>query len=371
MGGSYTIHQNRIISTTRLNNWDEVRSPQNKRLLWMNGGQLALVDDRSHEIIWSKGDPHDTGAYAVLQNDGNFVLYGANGNVRWSSKTSGHLNEGPHKLKVTDPGGGGYGTAVLISDNGNGDVLWFADIPTGNAAYYKIQSVKYPNYYLDVADNEHGVKFRALRNSDKQKWDIQPIQHNISPTDNKITDIVQLKTKGNTDCICKTHLGWSWKNSQSQCRLDKRNPLLQCPSANYLTAKSNCGGVRLWEKGNNEYDSAFWIMPYSVSNKEYVLSLQSSRWCFSGKKLKIDDNKNAKLHSGVYPTSVRFYIRDNNGNKISYYDLFGYPDNGGYFHDNNYYILGLLTIALIANIIWCLCLIKKYKRTRSKKYFEY
>ena len=84
--------------------------------------------------------------------------------------------------------------------------------------------------------------------------------------------------------------------------------------------------------------------------------LQIDAGCYSSKRLQIDDNKNAtaKLHDndgGGYPLSVLFYILDDSVNKISYYDLFDYPNNGGYNYSD--YILGfILTIALITNIIW-------------------
>ena len=92
----------------------------------------------------------------------------------WLSGPSKHSNNVAHKLKMTYPAHG-YGAAMLISDN-------------GDAAYNKIQSVQYPDYYLDLADNSHDVKFCELRNSDRQKCDIQPIQ-NFVDLDNYITDI--------------------------------------------------------------------------------------------------------------------------------------------------------------------------------------
>ncbi len=59
----------------------------NYRLLMQLGGNLAVYHRATHGIIWSSGTVGE-GNWAVLQGDGNFVLYNATGDqALWHSQS--------------------------------------------------------------------------------------------------------------------------------------------------------------------------------------------------------------------------------------------------------------------------------------------
>jgi hypothetical protein len=80
------------------------------RLLYQADGDLVLHDDERRDVLWSSGTPGTPPGRAILQLDGNLVVYDATGSVRWSSGTSGNRNA---YLAVQDDG-----NLVIVSWDG-------------------------------------------------------------------------------------------------------------------------------------------------------------------------------------------------------------------------------------------------------------
>jgi hypothetical protein len=51
-------------------------------------GNLVLYEGAT--ALWATGTQGTSGHVAVMQSDGNFVLYDTNNHALWSSSTSGH-----------------------------------------------------------------------------------------------------------------------------------------------------------------------------------------------------------------------------------------------------------------------------------------
>ena len=65
-------------------------SPDKRYLLIMQGdGNLVLYKMSTGRAIWESNTPNQGGVKAVMQYDGNFVVYSVNNNPRWSSGTGG------------------------------------------------------------------------------------------------------------------------------------------------------------------------------------------------------------------------------------------------------------------------------------------
>lgn len=62
------------------------------RLVYQPDGDLVLHDDERGEVLWSSGTSGTPPGRAILQLDGNLVVFDANGRARWSSGTTGNRN---------------------------------------------------------------------------------------------------------------------------------------------------------------------------------------------------------------------------------------------------------------------------------------
>ncbi|WP_448167545.1 protease pro-enzyme activation domain-containing protein [Burkholderia ambifaria] len=75
---------------------------RNHQLLMQGDGNLVLYNTTNGAAVWNSRTYGNAGAYAVFQNDGNFVVYSANGAVLWYSATYGQ--SGSQHLSVQDDG---------------------------------------------------------------------------------------------------------------------------------------------------------------------------------------------------------------------------------------------------------------------------
>ncbi|WP_249182485.1 protease pro-enzyme activation domain-containing protein [Burkholderia ambifaria] len=75
---------------------------RNHQLLMQGDGNLVLYNTTNGAAVWNTRTYGNAGAYAVFQNDGNFVVYSANGAVLWYSATYGQ--SGSQHLSVQDDG---------------------------------------------------------------------------------------------------------------------------------------------------------------------------------------------------------------------------------------------------------------------------
>jgi hypothetical protein len=79
-----------------------LQSPSGRvRLVYQTDGDLVLQDDERREKLWSSGTAGTPAGRAILQLDGNLVVYDRDGSARWSSGTSGNRNA---SLVVHDDG---------------------------------------------------------------------------------------------------------------------------------------------------------------------------------------------------------------------------------------------------------------------------
>lgn len=68
-----------------------IRSPSGRyRLAYQSDGNLVLYDDQSQLALWSAGTGGTKPGRAVMQGDGNFVIYDAAGVALWASSTTGN-----------------------------------------------------------------------------------------------------------------------------------------------------------------------------------------------------------------------------------------------------------------------------------------
>jgi hypothetical protein len=61
------------------------------KLIMETNGILELYSGRLGRVTWSRSGP--AGSYAIMQNDGNFVLYTSSHAAVWASGTVGHPND--------------------------------------------------------------------------------------------------------------------------------------------------------------------------------------------------------------------------------------------------------------------------------------
>ena len=62
------------------------------RLLYQTDGNLVLYDDVSGAVVWSSNTRGTSAGQALMQADGNFVVYDVQGTGLWSSGTAGNPN---------------------------------------------------------------------------------------------------------------------------------------------------------------------------------------------------------------------------------------------------------------------------------------
>jgi hypothetical protein len=77
--------------------------------VYQSDGNLVLYDDVNRIPLWSSGTAATSTGHAVLQGDGNFVIYSAQGTPLWSTGTAGNAN------------------AVLVVQNDSNVVVYRAD----------------------------------------------------------------------------------------------------------------------------------------------------------------------------------------------------------------------------------------------------
>ena len=62
------------------------------RLVYQTDGNLVLYDDVERTIPWASGTAGTSAGMALMQGDGNFVVYDAQMNGLWSTGTAGNAN---------------------------------------------------------------------------------------------------------------------------------------------------------------------------------------------------------------------------------------------------------------------------------------
>ena len=72
------------------------------RLQYQTDGNLVLYDDRNRTVLWATNTAGTSPGQAILQTDGDFVVYDRNGTALWTSQTSGNS-----------------GAYLVVEDNGN------------------------------------------------------------------------------------------------------------------------------------------------------------------------------------------------------------------------------------------------------------
>ncbi len=92
------------------------------RLTYQADGTLVMVDNSTAAVKWSSGTATPIPGQAVLQTDGNFVIYNARNEAMWASGTSG--NAGASVVVQID------GNLVLYSSTGTAVWLPLADSST-------------------------------------------------------------------------------------------------------------------------------------------------------------------------------------------------------------------------------------------------
>ena len=102
-------------------------SNQRHTLQMTEAGVLMAATDG--EVWWRQAAPYRPGSIEIMQNDGNFVVYGPGrgtsaDNAMWSSGTSGHDDAGA-SLVMRDVGG--YGRIAIRTPNGT--ELWSTQDP--------------------------------------------------------------------------------------------------------------------------------------------------------------------------------------------------------------------------------------------------
>jgi len=108
----------RLNGNQQLNVNDRLFSPNGKFTLVMQGdGNLVLYTTDTGKVVWSSNtwNTPTLVTHAIMQNDGNFVCYDANGKEYWSSKTWNHAGA---FVVLQDDGN------LVVRDGGSGVNLW-------------------------------------------------------------------------------------------------------------------------------------------------------------------------------------------------------------------------------------------------------
>jgi hypothetical protein len=83
----------RLQPGTRLLVGESLWSTNNRyRLLYQTDGNLVLYDETARTALWATGTGGTTTGQAAMQTDGHFVIYDADGAVRFSTGTAGNTN---------------------------------------------------------------------------------------------------------------------------------------------------------------------------------------------------------------------------------------------------------------------------------------
>ncbi|MFI8219996.1 hypothetical protein [Streptomyces sp. NPDC085932] len=91
------------------------------RLVMQSDGNLVMYRLRDNKAIWASRTHGNPGAYAVMQKDGNFVIYDASNRFLWHTNTYGHESTGAWAVMQND------GNFVIYKSNGGpgrGGALW-------------------------------------------------------------------------------------------------------------------------------------------------------------------------------------------------------------------------------------------------------
>jgi hypothetical protein len=104
-----------IASETRLNAGDYFKSPDGRYTLIMQDDGNLVLYSADGAPIWNSGTAGRPGSYAVMQNDGNLVVYTANNTPIWWSGTWG---QGASTLKLQNDGN------LVVYRNSDNGVTW-------------------------------------------------------------------------------------------------------------------------------------------------------------------------------------------------------------------------------------------------------
>lgn len=101
----------------------EIHSPNQKYRAIMQGDGNFVIYTKHGKAVWSTGTDSSGANRAVIQSDGNFVLYGTSGAI-WDSHTSGYTNA---ILSLRDDG------QLVIWDCGSGhaQLIWASSVAPG------------------------------------------------------------------------------------------------------------------------------------------------------------------------------------------------------------------------------------------------
>jgi hypothetical protein len=110
---NYMTKGSELKTGQRLVQGEQLVSPnQEWNLRYQPDGNLVITDtDFRNKQIYDATNKLHTPGYAVMQEDGNFVIYDSNQIPVWASNTAGRRVDA---LKLTN-----YGTVILQRDNGN------------------------------------------------------------------------------------------------------------------------------------------------------------------------------------------------------------------------------------------------------------
>ncbi|MBZ5532066.1 MAG: hypothetical protein LAO20_11595 [Acidobacteriia bacterium] len=111
-----------LMAGQRLNANQCISSPHGQYILLMAGDGTFFIYDYAHNVgTWGPGTSGHPGAYAILQTDGNFVVYASNGVALWSSGTSG---TNANRLNMEDDGRVIIYRSVWNSGTSTGQFNW-------------------------------------------------------------------------------------------------------------------------------------------------------------------------------------------------------------------------------------------------------
>jgi predicted Zn-dependent protease len=96
------VFRDRLLSGARLLPGQQLTSLNGRyRLAYQADGNLVLYDDVNRDTPWSSGTAGTSAGQAVMQTDGNFVVYDAQIKDQWVTGTTGNPNA---RLQVNDDG---------------------------------------------------------------------------------------------------------------------------------------------------------------------------------------------------------------------------------------------------------------------------
>ncbi|MFM7850750.1 MAG: bulb-type lectin domain-containing protein, partial [Flammeovirgaceae bacterium] len=98
-----------------------------------NDGNLVLYKDKNP--LWASDTWGKKGARAVVQDDGNFVLYDTNNNPVWASGTNGK-GTGPYSLTLGDD-------ARLVLNDSTHTAIWSSVKPKSDTIFSSPTGLQY------------------------------------------------------------------------------------------------------------------------------------------------------------------------------------------------------------------------------------